>query len=156
MWRFHRWSRELVTTDTKGRYIHFIKMQRNTIFAKISTVLLICYVLYVLHVWKGQFYLLSVPVDFLPVRYYDFPVAGLYIVGWYGDRWVLNWKGFGWKRSWPSLSIIPALPRGNVESTNDPNQGRPALHLTNLEVYSSFTPVKMNLFEDIRNLKLLW
>jgi hypothetical protein len=31
------------------------------------------------------------------------------IVIWYDDRWIMNWKGFGRKRSWPNGVTIPAF-----------------------------------------------
>jgi hypothetical protein len=30
----------------------------------------------------------------------------LYSVEWKGDKWIVNWKGFGRERSWPNFTVL--------------------------------------------------
>jgi hypothetical protein len=47
-------------------------------------------------------------------------VARLCSVEWYHDRWMMNWKGFGRKRSWPNQDTIPAFAWKNWGKSQKP------------------------------------
>jgi hypothetical protein len=48
----------------------------------------------------------------------------LYCVEWKGDRWMMNWKGSGRKRSWPNLRhYLSICLEGLKKTTKTLNQG---------------------------------
>jgi hypothetical protein len=54
----------------------------------------------------------------------------LYSIKWYSDMWMMNWKEFGKKRSWPNFNVLSLQsPAGPVKNHKNPQSGQPVSDL---------------------------
>jgi hypothetical protein len=67
------------------------------------------------------------PMLLIPIRLYvcslfnyAFQWLRPYSVQWKGDRWVMNWKGCGRKRSWPNVKVVSQHLSLGTEDYEDP------------------------------------
>jgi hypothetical protein len=54
-----------------------------------------------------------------------FSNSRLYNFDWKDDKWMMNWKWFGRKRSWPNLRYYWQSPGGTEENHETPRSGKP-------------------------------
>jgi hypothetical protein len=53
-----------------------------------------------------------------------FEFVRLYSVEWMGNKWMMNWKGFWRKRSWPNSKVLSWYsPGGTEENHEQPQSG---------------------------------